>query len=246
MKVGLLVGNTFLDVGADAIPVTFSINDFGELNAGTGDYSTDFEVAATYETRQALGFIEETNVSTRTAYKIQDATLIVGSVEVYGYIQIVSFNRRANTFSLAFFAGNAEWFELAKQVSIKDLDYSRFDHLYTVPNVAANVNNEDGFCYPLIDYGLNETNLYNFVSMGQIFPATYYKEIIKAGFRKIGYKANYPSLLIDQIFTRATIPYSGEGLPQSTASTRCGWASRSRSRLEQSARWMLTPRPSVM
>ena len=39
---------------------------------------------------------------------------------------------------------------------------------------------------------------------------------------------------------------SGEGRPQSTDSTRNGWASRSRSRFAQFARWMLTPRPSVM
>jgi len=39
---------------------------------------------------------------------------------------------------------------------------------------------------------------------------------------------------------------SGDGRPQSTASTRCGWTSRSRCRFAQSTRWMLTPRPSVM
>ena len=220
MKNGLSVNDVFLSVGSVSIPVTYSINDFTELNSGTGDYSTDFTIPATFETRSVLGFATDLNATTRTPYKRQNATLIVGSYEVYGFIQIVDFDRRANEITLSFFSGNSEWFALADEISIKDLGFARWNHIYSVDNVVLNRNQTEGYCYPLIDYGTNLDNPYNTVELGQIFPATYYSEIIKAGFRAIGYKASYPSLLIDQVFTRAVIPYSGKGQPKHLQSFR--------------------------
>ena len=212
-KIGLSIDDVFLDLKQDLIPVSFAVNNFGEINSGTGDYSTDFKVDGTWNNVKALKYSEDINLNTREQFKQQNAVLYVGSLEVYGFVQIVNFDRRRNEFTLAFYSGNAEWFSLAKNISIKDLDFSQFDHRYTPAEIVANANNAEGFCYPIVDYGYNTDNPYNTIEVTQIFPATYVSEIMKAGFRAIGYKAKYATLLTDQRFTRAILPYSSKDAP---------------------------------
>lgn len=213
IETSLIVNGVVMDIGEKLIPVTYSVNDFGEINSATGDYSTDFTVPATNTNKTALKFASDVNATTLVQYTMQDATIVRGAVESYGFVQITDFDRTKNEFRLAFFSGNAEWFNLAKDISIKDLDFSKFDHAYTIENIAAFANQNEGFCYPLIDYGFNTENPYDTIGLEELYPATFYEEIINSGFRKIGYKVNYDALKSDQRFKRCIIPYSGKGEP---------------------------------
>ena len=101
-KIGLSIDDVFLDLKQDLIPVSFAVNNFGEINSGTGDYSTDFKVDGTWNNVKALKYSEDINLNTGEQFKQQNAVLYVGSLEVYGFVQIVNFDRRRNEFTLAF------------------------------------------------------------------------------------------------------------------------------------------------
>ncbi len=95
---------------------------------------------------------------------------------------------------------------------LNDLDFSAYDHAWTVANIIASWDNTpgSGYYYPLIDYGMVSVDKINY-DVRTFRPALYVKEFIDKIFEQHGYR--YSSDLMDTArFKSLVIPHNKKDL----------------------------------
>lgn len=97
---------------------------------------------------------------------------------------------------------------------LEDLDFSAYDHDYTVANIVSSWDNTpgSGYCYPLIDYG-NYSELKKNWKVGTFRPALYAKEYIDKMFEDAGFRFESDLFETDR-FKRLVIPSNKKELLQ--------------------------------
>jgi len=88
---------------------------------------------------------------------------------------------------------------------LRDLDFSEYDHKYTLYNQQLSWSNTQGYTYPMIDYGYGINTQFRVENM---FPALFVKTIIDKMFSDAGF--SYQSSFFEtDLFKRLVIPYNG-------------------------------------
>jgi len=128
-------------------------------------------------------------------------------------------------YEVAFYGELQNVYQFFNNAYLRDLDFSKYNHKYTLYNQELSWNNTEGYTYPMIDYGFQINSRFNVTNM---FPALFVKTIIDKMFNDAGF--SYQSNFFNStIFKRLIIPYSGGSalkLTNQQVSERTGRASR--------------------
>ena len=198
---------------SELIALDFEVNNLGKLETRQGFKSNDFNIVLSNANIKKLGFTNLTNlksgVSGLTPYKkIPAAIMQDNNYLSIGFAQIVKVNNN-QTATVSFFGSNADWFELIKNTSYCDLDFSEYAHNYTAAAIVNSFTNTEGYIYPLIDYGKFVNSAYG-VTVLDFAPAVFISTIIKKAFQAVGYKVS--GMFLENIYyKRITIPFSKKG-----------------------------------
>jgi len=108
-------------------------------------------------------------------------------------------------YEVAFFGELQNVYQFFNNKYLRDLDFSEYNHKYTLYNQQLSWNNTQGYVYPMIDYGFQINSRFNVTNM---FPALFVKTIIDKMFNDAGF--TYQSTFFNSdIFKKLVIPYSG-------------------------------------
>jgi hypothetical protein len=128
-------------------------------------------------------------------------------------------------YEVAFFGELQNVYQFFNNKYLRDLDFSEYNHKYTLYNQELSWGNTSGFCYPMIDYGFQINSRFNVTNM---FPALFVKTIIDKMFSDAGF--SYQSNFFNStIFKKLVIPYSGASalkLTNQQVTERTGRASK--------------------
>jgi hypothetical protein len=108
-------------------------------------------------------------------------------------------------YEVAFFGELQNVYQFFTNKYLRDLDFTEFNHKYTLYNQQLSWSNTQGYTYPMIDYGYGINNQFNVTNM---FPALFVKTIIDKMFSDAGF--TYQSSFFESdLFKRLIIPYNG-------------------------------------
>jgi len=108
-------------------------------------------------------------------------------------------------YEVAFFGELQNVYQFFNNKYLRDLDFTEFNHKYTLYNQQLSWSNTQGYTYPMIDYGYGINNQFNVTNM---FPALFVKTIIDKMFSDAGF--TYKSSFFESdLFKRLIIPYNG-------------------------------------
>lgn len=128
-------------------------------------------------------------------------------------------------YEVAFFGELQNVYQFFNNKYLRDLDFSAYNHKYTLYNQELSWNNTEGYVYPMIDYGFQINSRFNVTNM---FPALFVKTIIDKMFSDAGF--SYQSNFFNStIFKKLVIPYSGASalkLTNQQVTERTGRASK--------------------
>ena len=194
-------------IGDEIIALTYAINDIGSIETRQGVTSNQFDLPITDFNLKVLGYPTLFNVNQNVnPFKKINASIFEDELRIAkGYIQIGEPNISTSIIPVTFFGENADWFNLIKGKSIRELDLSEFSHILQPSNIQASFANTEGYKYSLID-----RNGLNFV-IGNNIPcqaftiSTYQSTIVKAIIESIDFKID-GSLLNDALYKSTLIP----------------------------------------
>lgn len=189
------IGDDALDLKSDeVVAITKQAAKVGDFSKVLADGTNEIEIPLTARNKSILDNSDILQTDSEKPYRRLDATLIQEGYETlqdaYGIIE--SFSDR---FRLQLIGGNASFFYLIKDLNLRDLNLSEYDHFWTNQNVFDNRNNTEGFIYALFEqsdqstsptlstYG---TNLYA-VQTELLLPCFYEKTLIEKIFAAQGY-----------------------------------------------------------
>jgi len=180
-KTVILPGTTFNnDLFSNIWNVNAVINSTGTTNF-TPNFNPNLKAIAeiTYnEATQFKGICQLLNVNVTDKYEIE--------------------------YEVAFFGELQNVYQFFNNKFLRDLDFSEYNHKYTLYNQQLSWNNTAGYVYPMIDYGFGINSQFKVTEM---FPALYVKTIIDKMFVDAGF--TYQSSFFEtQLFKKLVIPYN--------------------------------------
>lgn len=198
---GIEINGEFLEIPAE-IGIGFDIagNDFSELNTRQGVNSNDFNIPATTKNKRLL------SGSGRISSKLYLQNRVISS----GYLQVVERNYQKRIIKTAYFGGNSDWLSLIDNKTLRDLDFSRFDHNYNLTNVLAGIVSEENYCYPVVNYGDLTTTIDNEINLvdQEARPALFAVAILRQIFKEADIKLT-GDLFNEKEFKKALLPWTG-------------------------------------
>lgn len=150
----LKVNHEYLEFNQD-IDIEKKIKLFEEIDRTQGDFSYQFEVPKT-SVNQSIFKLYSINQNDKIIYQEVPCQILGDDgLPLYeGYIRVDSANRK--TFFCSFFSGNNNWFIKIKG-NLRDLDFSEYDHPFTLDEISPRYNATEGILYPLINTGTLST-----------------------------------------------------------------------------------------
>lgn len=204
--------------------ITYSIDDLTRIDSKTTSYSKTLVIPGTANNNYLLGNIFELNNSNDTVdglpnvkYNFNAAKSAKCRIEVNG-LQIVKgvfrllkiINDNGGVEYESSIVGELGGFAAAlSNYKLSDLDFSAYDHTYTISAVTNswdNYNGGSGIYYPMIDYGNYSTDKVNW-KLTTFRPALFVKEYLEKIVNAAGYTMDFPLAETDR-FKRLIIPYN--------------------------------------
>lgn len=208
-----------------AISCTYSIADIKNPESRNANYSKTITIPGTKNNNKLFGQMFEIGISGTFNPNIKiPAEIVIDSVTTMtGYMQLLAITRNDNDkieYSCAVIGKVGNIFQNLSDDKLEDLDFSEFDHLYSLTNIAdswsiqiqKNGSNYpfalgEGYVYPLIDYGFDSTH--TIWRVDNFFPAIYAKQILDKIFEYAGYIYS-STFLTSTFFKRLIIPFNGD------------------------------------
>lgn len=184
----IYISGQLVDVfGDEEVVLTKSINNIGDIQSRDGDKTNTFELPLTNRNKLIFESAQVLNSGTTIPYDRLPAIVKVnGLIHTVGWAELIS---SGDTFTVAIVGGNADWYKLIGDKSLRDLDLEAFNHLWTGTNVRdARLNNvlwSDVYNYPNVDYGLfaTATTIY----WSNFYPGVYVKYLLYKIFQEVGF-----------------------------------------------------------
>jgi len=194
----LYVNDILLDMPNDSlIALSYAVNNLADLKSVQGNISNSISLPDTANNRAALGFPDDINFNgASTIRKKQPCRYVQNGVDVIpqGNLRIVGASQ--GSLKIVVSSGNTDFFDLLTG-KLRDLDFSEYDHIWNNDNVIASRLNNDGYIYPIINYGNLSNNTGDIhgqaIQPGEMRPAVFAKTVVKKICETVGYT------LIDKI-----------------------------------------------
>jgi hypothetical protein len=220
-------GSTILDINEDfTISLNYQIEDILDISKRNTSFSKTFVLPGTNVNNVFFKQIFDVNIDSGVGFdpsRRAPVTIRVDDNEIFkGDLQLLNviLDHNLVEYEVIVMGKLKDILTEFDFLSIKDLDYSQYDHIRDTQTVInswdyiVKVNGTDinygeggnGYVYPDIAYNDYTAN-YSNTPLAYFYPATYVKTIMDAAFRKVGY--TYTSnFLNSEYYKKLILPYS--------------------------------------
>lgn len=139
------------------IGTTFQANTIGNLENRQGTITNKFKLPKTKANQIIFENSDNINSNTNIPYMQLPAKLIQNGIELISD-GVAVIDECDEFYNVTVKAGNTSFFDLIQGVYIQDLDLSEFDHEWTLANVYASRNNDEGYIYPFIETWFSDSD----------------------------------------------------------------------------------------
>lgn len=149
------IGDESLDLkSGEVIAITKQAAKVGDFSRVLADGTNEVTIPLTAHNIDTLENAHLLQTDSEKPYRRLPATLIQEGYETLqdAFAEIKNSNQN---FSLQVIGGNASFFNLIKDLNLRDLDLSVYDHFWTNLNVFTNRNTTEGFIYALFEQSDN-------------------------------------------------------------------------------------------
>jgi hypothetical protein len=231
----LFIDNNIVELSDDvAVALNFLIADIAEPENRKADYSKTINLPGSEKINKLFSHIYNVNIDlTHSSASFNpnirvSASYAVNSVELIdGYLQLKKVNIKDGciSYEVNIFGRNANLFNDIGEALLNELDISTFNHDWTLRNeqdswatsiieggVPVPFALGNGYVYPMIDYGYDETE--DEWSVENFLPAIYAKTYIDKIFESAGY--TYNSTFFDSTYFKSLIIPASNNLKPTT------------------------------
>ena len=231
----LFIDNNIVELSDDvAVALNFLIADIAEPENRKADYSKTINLPGSEKINKLFSHIYNVNIDlTHSSASFNpnirvSASYAVNSVELIdGYLQLKKVNIKDGciSYEVNIFGRNANLFNDIGEALLNELDISTFNHDWTLRNeqdswatsiieggVPVPFALGNGYVYPMIDYGYDETETE--WSVENFLPAIYAKTYLDKIFESAGY--TYNSTFFDSTYFKSLIIPASNNLKPTT------------------------------
>lgn len=207
------IGNDALDLSDDqTIAITKQAAKVGDFSTVLADGTNEVTVPLTPNNQTILDNAHLVTSDSAKPYGRLDATLIQEGYETIqdGYAIIKS---SANNFSLQVVGGNASFFNLIKDLNIRELDLTEYDHFWTNNQAFIWRNTTEGVIYAVFEQSGDAETMRTYsstpndrfaVHTDQLLPSFYIKTLVEKIFSEQGYTFT-TDILTEDIYDKAVV-----------------------------------------
>lgn len=216
-----------------SIPLTYSIADIREPEKRNTTFSKTVYLPGTQNNNQFFGQIWNVNTSINSSgttnfnpdfnpnLKASAIITYKDSVIFTGIVQLLNISILDNyeiEYEVAFLGELGNIFQVIENRTLDEIDLSAYNHSYTYWNQSNSLDTfiikngvqypftlGEGYVYPMIDYGYNNTVDWN---VKHFFPAIYLKTVVDKIINEAGFQYDSDFFNSD-LFKRLVIPFSG-------------------------------------
>lgn len=207
---------------------TYAIDDVSDFGSRNTSFSKTISIPGTATNNLVFGYIFELNNANFTdpnlpnvgynynVTKQANCKIFIDKVQIFkGTLRILEIviDKETIEYQCSVFGELGGFINQLGNKRLEDLDFSAYNHTYSVANISASWDNAggSGYYYPLIDYGNVSTGQYGVAKKDFQYtafrPALYVKEYIEKIFADTDYTFNC-SFFDEPIFKRLIIPHN--------------------------------------
>jgi len=207
---------------------TYAIDDVSEFGSRNTSYSKTISIPGTANNNLVFGYIFELNNANFTdntlpnvgynfnVTKQANCKIFIDKVQIFkGTLRILEIviDKETIEYQCSVVGELGGFINQLGNARLEDLDFSAYDHTYSVANISNSWNNAggSGYYYPLIDYGNVSTGAYGVAKKDFQYttfrPALYVKEYIQKIFAGTDYTFDC-SFFNTALFNRLIIPHN--------------------------------------
>ena len=198
----IYIGNSKLDLNESTqVVFTFQANDVFKPETIQADYSNEFEVPATQNNEQVLGFSSLVNSQTTNPYQALECRVYRNGIEIIPYGKAIINAWTDRTYKLQIFTGNKSLFDVIGDKSVRLLSFSQYEHIYNSTNVIASRTNTAGYVYDMINRG--KVGQESAIAWNDLLPSIFAKSVFDQIFKEAGF--SYVWKKMPDLFTKLLI-----------------------------------------
>jgi hypothetical protein len=207
---------------------TYAIDDVSEFGSRNTSFSKTISIPGTANNNLVFGYIFELNNANFTdntlpnvgynfnVTKQANCKIFIDKVQIFkGTLRILEIviDKETIEYQCSVFGELGGFINQLGNQRLEDLDFSSYNHTYSVANISASWDNPggSGYYYPLIDYGNVSTGQYGVAKKDFQYttfrPALYVKEYIQKIFAGTDYTLDCP-FFDTALFKRLIIPHN--------------------------------------
>jgi hypothetical protein len=207
---------------------TYAIDDVSEFGSRNTSFSKTISIPGTATNNLVFGYIFELNNANFTdntlpnvgynfnVTKQANCKIFIDKVQIFkGTLRILEIviDKETIEYQCSVFGELGGFINQLGNQRLEDLDFSSYNHTYSVANISASWDNTggSGYYYPLIDYGNVSTGQYGVAKKDFQYttfrPALYVKEYIQKIFAGTDYTLDCP-FFDEPLFKRLIIPHN--------------------------------------
>jgi len=178
--------------GSETIGIDYAMFSIEDIAKRKGSRSYNFDLPKTTNNRKIFEVSEEVTNLSRKPYRKLSALLYSDGVDLQ--IRFAELTASGEMYSVNLYGSNASFFDIIKNRKLTDLDLSSQNHYWTFANVVTGLTNTyeagDYYCYPIIDYGVDDSAMNNTVRVANptyLPPALFVDAILVKMFSEAGY-----------------------------------------------------------
>lgn len=211
--VRIKIGDDFLNIPDSEFGITMAANDIGSIESRQGAFSNDFDVPATSENVNIIGYANELNtLTTEAPYKKLNAILYRNGIAINsGYIQVNGYKKKTRQYSITYYGDNSDFFQKISDIKLVDLPLSRFNHVYDYQDVSASFGGvTEGYVYHPVNYGGTKTTAQGSdfsITNRELAPATFVHTLFDSVANLFGYTIQ-GGFKTNPIYKKLVLPFS--------------------------------------
>lgn len=194
----LWLNNEIADLkGSETIALDYAMFSVEDIGSRKSTRSYEFTLPDTSRNRRILEVPTELNSLSDLPYSKIEARLYVDGIDIG--IKYATISSAQNGYSVNLYGGIVGFYDIIKNKKLNELDLSDYNHVWDFATVTGSRSNTDGYIYPIINYGADDSvmgNIERKVQADKLFPALYLDTVIEEIVSQAGYTLDN-SLLSD-------------------------------------------------
>lgn len=185
----LYINNNLCELkGNEKISLDYAMMSIDDISKRKGSRSYNFNLPRTVNNRRAVEIAEDVNSDSNFPYSKADARLFDNGIDIG--VKYAELTAAGKNYAINLYGTTASFFELIKNKKLVELDMSEYDHLWNLTNIYGSRNNTEGYIYPIINYGSDETimgNIERRINCGWMLPAFFLDTVLEKIVTEAGY-----------------------------------------------------------